>query len=561
MRIHEKMIGLALSLVCTYSFGDQGNTAVVNWGSMRNEIHVHVQAPNTVSLDRHLEVQGTLDRIRREAKEREAELMRMTKRNERQEKELVDLRKQQALDKQAYLELKKRHEQARGEVTKPSDAPPSRVSAESAGFTVPDTDAEVLVLMERSEADRANLSAVLAKQPERLDPILRLLVAKTESMDDKERNEWYNQYLPRMNLNQRIRLFDILSIERYKLADLERRYQAEIQSLNAKHLDEWLAFQRKRVDRNDPAALRSLARNLIDDGQEVHLKEAEEILRKLVRDNQKDGEAHYLLSLLCAARKQWQDAEDSITAALRQAPDMADYHVQAGKVFRQEKKSEKAREAFARAYRLGTTDRIALRSYVEFLREANQLDEAERVARKLLELYPKDDVSHLLLGRVLDEQDRFVEAEVHLKQAVALDGKDFFNHMALAWAYYKNGKYARAESAFGAAANLDGGVDAATMVGLSRAEQARYGEALQELQSTLKRMSSLKASKEDEAEIRLGAAVLLAEAGRLGEAKLLMADAAANSQGCSIGYMKTQRNWHERMLKLLGQWRAALCGA
>jgi hypothetical protein len=54
--------------------------------------------------------------------------------------------------------------------------------------------------------------------------------------------------------------------------------------------------------------------------------------------------------------------------------------------------------------------------------------------------------------------------------------------------------------------------------------------------------------------------VLLADAGRLDEAKSLMTDVAANSQGCSISYMKTQRNWRDHMLKLLGRWRAALCG-
>jgi Flp pilus assembly protein TadD len=310
--------------------------------------------------------------------------------------------------------------------------------------------------------------------------------------------------MPRMNLKQKIRLFDILSIERFKLADLERRYQEEINSLNAKHLDEWLDLERKRVNKNDPAALRSLAKTLIDSGRDVHLKEAEEILQKLVRDNRKDGEAHYLLSLLHAERKHWQDAEDAIAAALRQAPNVADYHVQAGKVFRQEKKPDKAREAFAQAYRLGTKDRPALRAYAWLLWEANRLGEAEGVARKVVELSPKDDLSQRLLGKILDEQGRFAEAEVHLKQSVALDGKDFFNQMALAWAYYKNGQYGKAETAFGAAGNLDvKDIDAVTMIGLSLAEQARYGEARQRLQAALNLTASRKVSKEDEAEVKL----------------------------------------------------------
>lgn len=557
----QKIFGLALSLACNYGLAGQCNWALINTGQMRNEC----AAPsNSVSLDEHQKVKDTLDTMQREAENRKGELEKMTNRSASQKKELADLRQQLAHQKKTYRELQERYAQDRDKAAKSeiklSDVPQLAAAAGSAAFAIPETDAETLVFIERSESDRANLSAALAERPERLDHVLRLLVAKTESMDDKERDEWRNDYLLRMNLKQKIRLFDILSIERYKLADLERRYQDEIKSLNVKHLNEWLALERKRLDRNNPAALRLFARGLIGDGQEAHLKEAEEILQKLVRVNQKDSEAHYLLSLLYVERKQWQDAEDSIVAALRQAPDMADYHVQAGKIFRQEKKPEKAREAFAQAYRLGTTDRSAWRAHAGFLREAHRLDEAERVARKILELFPKDDASHYLLGRILDDQGRFSEAEAHLKQAVALDGKNYFNRMALAWVYYRNGKYAQAEASFGAAVALDGGVNAATMTGLSRVEQARHGDALQGLQAALKRIDSLKVSKEDEAEIRLGAAVLLAEAGRLEEGKSLMADAAANSQGCSMGYMKTQRNWHEQMLKLLGRWRAALCG-
>ncbi len=91
-------------------------------------------------------------------------------------------------------------------------------------------------------------------------------------------------------------------------------------------------------------------------------------------------------------------------------------------------------------------------------------------------------------------------------------------------------------------------------------EQGRSKEALPMLQAALAKAISSKAPKADEAEIRLSIALLLSESGNVDEARSVMVDAAANSQGCSAGYMKTRRNWHDWMLALLGKWRDSLCG-
>ncbi len=73
-------------------------------------------------------------------------------------------------------------------------------------------------------------------------PELIKLILATESMDDEERQYWFD-IMPSMNDSQIDRLFNILETERRKLEELELKYQEEIKSLNEKHLIEWQEFQ------------------------------------------------------------------------------------------------------------------------------------------------------------------------------------------------------------------------------------------------------------------------------------------------------------------------------
>lgn len=74
--------------------------------------------------------------------------------------------------------------------------------------------------------------------------LIELLLA-TESMDDSERQYWFD-ILPSMNTDQVQRLTDILETERKKLDDLEKKYQTEIESLNQKHIAEWQWYEMKK---------------------------------------------------------------------------------------------------------------------------------------------------------------------------------------------------------------------------------------------------------------------------------------------------------------------------
>jgi len=87
-----------------------------------------------------------------------------------------------------------------------------------------------------------------AKFPE----LVKLIIA-TESMDDDERQYWFD-IMPSMTDAQIDRLFDILETERKKLEELEVKYQKEIKTLNEKHLIEWQEMQVKEGKKKVAAA-------------------------------------------------------------------------------------------------------------------------------------------------------------------------------------------------------------------------------------------------------------------------------------------------------------------
>lgn len=70
------------------------------------------------------------------------------------------------------------------------------------------------------------------------------LVLETESMDDDEKQYWFD-IMPSMTDSQIDRLFNILDTEKKKLEALDEKYQKEIKKLNEKHLIEWQEFQMK----------------------------------------------------------------------------------------------------------------------------------------------------------------------------------------------------------------------------------------------------------------------------------------------------------------------------
>jgi len=96
-------------------------------------------------------------------------------------------------------------------------------------------------------------------------PELIQLVLITESMDDEERQYWFD-IMPSMNDTQIDRLFNILETERRKLEELEIKYQQEIKALNEKHL---ISMQDNRTKEAKQKIAQAEADDVTEDPEEV----------------------------------------------------------------------------------------------------------------------------------------------------------------------------------------------------------------------------------------------------------------------------------------------------
>lgn len=76
-------------------------------------------------------------------------------------------------------------------------------------------------------------------------PKLIILILQTESMDDKEREYWF-QILPIMTPEQVSKFRKILINEKEQLAKLDAEYEESLKKINDKHLSEWKAFEAKQ---------------------------------------------------------------------------------------------------------------------------------------------------------------------------------------------------------------------------------------------------------------------------------------------------------------------------
>jgi len=75
-------------------------------------------------------------------------------------------------------------------------------------------------------------------------PDLIQLIKETESMNDEERDYWF-QILPIMTEEQIKKFRDILVNEKEQLASLDKEYETELTKLNEKHMIEWKEFETK----------------------------------------------------------------------------------------------------------------------------------------------------------------------------------------------------------------------------------------------------------------------------------------------------------------------------
>jgi tetratricopeptide (TPR) repeat protein len=453
-------------------------------------------------------------------------------------------------------ELKKELEQTKQDKQKPNSKNsknPVMISEEIK--SVPHPVANDIAIIERSEQDRQILSHNLAKDNKRLMNVLSYLINTTESMDDKERNYWYGK-LPAMTDKQVLKLFDILSLERSKLADLERKYQQEIAGLNEKHIREGIEFQRKGYNADVPDTGISLASALMLSSDEQSLREAEDILRRIISKDITNASAYFALGNLYFKQGKLFDAEEAVLDAIRLKPD-PEYFKVLGFVYVRQPNKEKAIKTFAEAIDLGLRDFKVFAKYGILLSESEMYEKAESALRKALELEGENTTVLRKLSLVLTEEGKNKEAEAVARKAVGIEPMASYNYFRLAWALYKQHKYDEAAKEFKKSFELEtGDYNSMLMAVLSKVEEGKSEGIIQNIRRALELAQSEKAPKADEAEIRLSLAVLLARDKNIAKAKkILNAEAIKETQSCSSAYMKKERNWQDKMISFLERYK------
>lgn len=103
-------------------------------------------------------------------------------------------------------------------------------------------------------------------------PDLIQLIKQTESMNDEERDYWF-QILPIMTEEQIKKFRDILVNEKAQLTNLDQEYEQELTKLNEKHMIEWKEFETKEKRKTLTTAESA--------SKETEKSEEEELLKRL----------------------------------------------------------------------------------------------------------------------------------------------------------------------------------------------------------------------------------------------------------------------------------------
>ena len=163
-------------------------------------------------------------------------------------------------------------------------------------------------------------------------------------------------------------------------------------------------------------------------------------LRTVVRLVPVHHAAHMLLADSYAANSEFDQALQSARQALRLQSGNANYHFHLGLIYKESGRYLDAISSFDQAIALGVEDRDILfnRAFAYF--SLGEFEQAADHFKRVLNRYPVDYESHLLLARCLHELHQSEASIREYQQAAVLDDNDFFVHFELASLYQEENK-------------------------------------------------------------------------------------------------------------------------
>lgn len=164
-----------------------------------------------------------------------------------------------------------------------------------------------------------------------------------------------------------------------------------------------------------PYLLASFARALDASGQSAA---AIARMKEAVAGDPENAEMHDNLGSLYAQRKEWTEAKEAFTAALRIKPDLAAAHLHLGLTLMAQQQPG-GTEELARAYQLSPDSPEVAMQFGSALASAGQDEQAIPILRHVLELAPKSTAASYQLGLALQRTGAVKESISLLQKAAA----------------------------------------------------------------------------------------------------------------------------------------------
>ena len=420
--------------------------------------------------------------------------------------------------------------------------------------------------IEESEKERAIVISEIEKNKDekRMKRLLNILIKDTESMDDEERGYWHDIF-GIMSFKQKLRLTEILAVERRKLADLERKYMREIKALNTKHLKELNDAQIRDLEKkgDKKAVLLMKIKSLTITKPSIdQLRVAELKTKELIKSNPNYLDAYiYLIEILNKYDEDRSyDSKIALESAKERFQNSGEFNKQLAYVYLKLDESKKAYPLLKKAVMLLNDDEELLRIFSGY---APEYDDTLLALSLLNDAYEKNKNKSRFITRysyILNRSGNNKKSIDVLLKFIESDKTSSSVYEQLGWRYYTKKVYKLAGDYFTEASELSvKNYSAPFMAALTHVELNNdLSIVIDLLNKSLQRFDVYSNhDKHDEGEIHLSLAVIYLENSQPEKAIEYSSLGVKNTHGCSPYYMK-ERNWHNKMLAMLKQHRLSI---
>ncbi len=423
-----------------------------------------------------------------------------------------------------------------------------------------------LFRVEESEKERVIVFSEIekTKDEKRMMRLLNILIKDTESMDDDERGYWYD-ILGSMSFKQKFRLTEILAVERRKLADLERKYMAEIKALNTKHLKKWNDTQIKNLEKkgDKKAVLLMKIKSLTIVAPSIdQLRLAELKTKELIKSNPDYLDAHiHLIEILNQYEEDRSyDSKIALESTKERFQNSGEFNKQLAYVYLMLDESKKAYPLLKKAAMLLRHDEKLLRIFSGYAPEYNDTLLSLNLLNDAYEENKNKSRFVVMYSYILNKSGNNKKSIDVLLKFIESDKTSSLVYEMLGWRYYDRKDYKLAVDYFTEAGELSvKNYNAPLMAALAHVELNNdLSIVIDLLNKSLQRFNVYsKHDKHDEGEINLSLAVIFLENNQEGKAIEYSSLGVKNTYGCSHNFMK-KRNWHNRMLTILNRHRLSI---